>query len=509
MHPPARETIAAPEQGALRGRSRNVVLAMVVTLTLCMWIAAGLWIWSEHNGVLESNARVLEQLSVAIREQSHGLFKQAETTLIVARQWIVEHPKEDPGTAPGFIALIDQLRKTSGGMLDLRMVTHDGVLRYIPDRGQANHTNVSDRDYFLAQRDPKTRGLFIAAPVKSRVTHKWGIPISLPVDGGSGNVGVLFVAIELDRLEQAIEATRPKHSGSVALFRADGTTIFRLPVDERQIGKSIADSDSWRDHLSKRHQGSFESTSSPIDGIQRQVAFARVAEYPLLVAVTVAKRDLLVHWTKDSIALLLVIAALTTGLLFLSHILVKALDAESGMRIELSRLMLTDSLTGTGNRRMIMQSLEKEIQRSRRYQRPLTLVFVDIDHFKKVNDEHGHAVGDVVLTQVAQCIGKNLRTSDHYGRYGGEEFVIVLSETPLSAAYPLVERMRQEVSNIPFPQIGRAVSISAGVAQMRESETLDELLRRSDAALYQAKSSGRNRIWVDAANHENFVKASV
>ena len=487
-----------PERPDLQdGRSRNLVMGMAGALLLCMWLAAELWLWSSRINALETNSRVLDELSVVVLEQTQGLFKQAETTLAVTKQWISDHPQQDPAVSPHFIALVELMRKTSNGMLDLRLVTRDGFLRYVPDQGQTNYTSVTDRDYFRAQFNMKTRGLFIAAPVKSRVTNKWGIPISMPVDVGGGNIAVLFVAIELDRMEHIFESARIKPHGTIALFRSDGLTMFRAPFDEQQLGRSIQESESWRLHMAPGLQGSYESAVSPIDGVQRLVSYGHLAEYPLVVAVTASKSDLLAAWSVNAIALLLGMTALTLGFLFLSRMLVRALDAESEMRRELQSLMLTDALTGTGNRRMLMLRLEEEVKRATRYGRPMSLVFIDVDHFKKVNDDRGHAVGDKVLIQVARCIARNLRQSDHFGRYGGEEFVIVLVETALTDAHRLVERIRKEVGSLEIEELGRAITISCGIAQIRQDESMDNLIQRGDAALYRAKGAGRNRTCVD------------
>ena len=137
---------------------------------MCLWLLVGLWSWREHDNTLVSNARVLGQLNIVAQEQTQGLFKQAETSLVAARNWMQNNPQDDPGTHIQFATLVDELRKTSNGLLDLRMVTRSGVLRYIPDHGQANQTLVTDRDYFHAQTDPSTRGFFVGKAVTTETS---------------------------------------------------------------------------------------------------------------------------------------------------------------------------------------------------------------------------------------------------------------------------------------------------------------------------------------------------
>lgn len=472
--------------------SRRIVWLMICGLLVCLWLMAGLWAWREHNNILASNARVLGQLGVVVREQTQGLFKQAETSLVVARRWMQEHPNDDPGTHPKFVSLVEDLRKTSGGLLDLRMVTASGVLRYIPDRGQANQTVVADRDYFRAQGDPATRGFFVGNPVKSRVTGKWGIPISLPVERAGGNIAVLFVAIELDRIAGSFEAARLKPQGTISIFRNDGMNLLRSPFDEGSIGKSIGDSMAWKEGMSQQEGGNFMLQKSPVDGRERLVTFNRLKEYPLVVVVTAAKDDLLEPWRTQVLLLVVVVLGITMGFGFLGAVLLRSLDAETAVRADLHRLMLMDPLTGIGNRRHLTQRLGEEVARAKRYQRPLTVAFFDIDHFKRINDSLGHGVGDRVLVQVANNLASCLRTSDHLGRFGGEEFVLLLPETTLESALPLIERMRASMHTVKAPGLDWPITLSAGAAQIRDEEDAEGLMQRSDAALYRAKASGRN-----------------
>lgn len=476
--------------------SRRIVGLLISGSLICLWLLVGLWAWREYHNTLESNAQVLNQLNIVVQEQTQGLFKQAETSLVVARNWIQNHPQDDPGTHTQFITLVDELRKTSNGLLDLRMVTRSGVLRYIPDRGQASQTVVTDRDYFRAQADPTTRGFFVGKAVKSRVTGKWGIPISIPVERAGGDIGVLFVAIELDRIFATFEGARLKPNGTIAIYRTDGVSMLRSPFDEVTIGKSIADSSSWQEHLSLGPRGSYISQQGPLDGRPRQVAYSRLGEYPLLVAVTADMDDLLAPWRMHVLFLTLVALGISLGFGLLSAILLRAMDAEATMRADLQRLMLTDPLTGIGNRRHLTQRLAEEVARAHRYQRPLTVAFFDIDHFKRINDTLGHSVGDRVLKRVADNLSSALRVSDHLGRFGGEEFVLVLPETTLENALPLIERMRESIPQ--FPELDRPLTMSAGAAQIRPREDAESLLQRSDAALYQAKGTGRNRTCIDA-----------
>ncbi|MCG6657415.1 GGDEF domain-containing protein [Halomonas campisalis] len=158
-----------------------------------------------------------------------------------------------------------------------------------------------------------------------------------------------------------------------------------------------------------------------------------------------------------------------------------------------------DPLTGLANRRLLHEHLERLIGTSERYQRPFTLAMLDIDHFKRINDRFGHDVGDRALTQLADTLQSTLRTSDHCGRWGGEEFLVILPETTLEQAEPLMSRLCNRMRHLDIRQDGVRIRITAsvGVAQHRPPEDYERTLQRADEALLQAKRQGRNR-WLAA-----------
>ena len=160
---------------------------------------------------------------------------------------------------------------------------------------------------------------------------------------------------------------------------------------------------------------------------------------------------------------------------------------------ELAWLATTDPLTGLWNRRQLDERLRQEIERADRYGHPLALVLFDIDHFKGINDRFGHASGDRVLAELSRRVRGHLRTSDGLGRWGGEEFLVLLPECSGEQASDLAEKLRQLVSATPFEEVG-TVTASFGVAQRSLGETADAWFGRVDRALYRAKQRGRNRV---------------
>ena len=156
-----------------------------------------------------------------------------------------------------------------------------------------------------------------------------------------------------------------------------------------------------------------------------------------------------------------------------------------------------DHLTGIGNRRAFFDAAETELRRWRRLPRPLTLVLIDADNFKKINDTHGHPVGDAVLRHIARVMGATFRQVDVVARIGGEEFAVLLPSADLASAQRVAERLRAALEAQPTQTDGGPVActVSIGIAAMDDAtSSVEALLKRADAALYAAKHSGRNRV---------------
>ncbi len=167
---------------------------------------------------------------------------------------------------------------------------------------------------------------------------------------------------------------------------------------------------------------------------------------------------------------------------------------EANKRIE--ELAELDDLTGSFNRRCIMRLLDEEISRAHRTRAPCSIALIDLDWFKRINDTYGHPTGDEVLRTFAITVFANIRSIDRFGRFGGEEFLLVLPETPHDTAMRTLDRLRVIIADLDWSAFsqGMRVTISAGVATLRPDETPESFLPRADHALYDAKARGRNRI---------------
>lgn len=160
---------------------------------------------------------------------------------------------------------------------------------------------------------------------------------------------------------------------------------------------------------------------------------------------------------------------------------------------DINEIAIRDDLTQVYNRRHLMQLLNRQKNLTDRGDHPFAVCLLDLDLFKRINDTYGHQAGDTVLVTVTEQLGRHMRSIDFLGRYGGEEFLLVLVDTDLQGALEVAERVRKLVGQLKFPGLdGVHATVSAGIAEYQPGETIDELLERADRALYQAKKAGRN-----------------
>jgi diguanylate cyclase (GGDEF)-like protein/PAS domain S-box-containing protein len=227
------------------------------------------------------------------------------------------------------------------------------------------------------------------------------------------------------------------------------------------------------------------------DDADRAELLARVRRDGVLTAeVRVEARDGSVRWA--------LLEARTLALADRAAVMLGFADIGPQKQSEarLRELATTDPLTGALNRRRLFELATDEVRRSERYGRPLCFAMLDLDHFKAVNDRHGHTAGDEALRTVAAAIRAGLRSHDLLARYGGEEFAVVLPETGLETAVAAMDRIREAIAGLRFDAGGAAlrITVSAGVVAWRPGESPGAVLDRADVALYEAKRSGRNRV---------------
>lgn len=224
--------------------------------------------------------------------------------------------------------------------------------------------------------------------------------------------------------------------------------------------------------------------------LRRETALA-VNLFACAVLLILLSRE--VGWTEVSHQ-----ATVMAAVMFFAHVFVWGIDRRQE---ELELLSRRDPMTGLGNRRALDQAMQRSVARCQRSGLPLSIIILDLDRFKRVNDVYGHTCGDSVICGVAEMISSRLRTGDRVFRYGGEEFVILCEDTDRADAQELAERLRCAAERELVTGELR-VTLSAGIATMRQGETPGNCLERADQALLAAKSDGRNRVYMGTTTED-------
>lgn len=368
--------------------------------------------------------------------------------------------------------------------------------------------NFADRDYFQVHRNTPDLGLYISRPFMARCIcdDQWRIAFSRRISSADGRFqGVAVASMRLSYFHQLFSSLNIGSNSTINLINHEGILLAQQPMLELDmVDKDLSERPNVARMLKER-DGSFQGISS-VDRQERLYTFSTVGNLPLIVAVALSSDEVFDQWKRAAELISLATGVLCAGLLWLTWMLSKELRRRHRAEQVLSELAATDALTGLANRRTLDQRVRLEWDRAQRSTEPLTLLMIDVDHFKAYNDRHGHHGGDEALRSVAQVIGDNIRRpADLAARYGGEEFAVVLPHTDAKGAWVIAEHIRSAVERLPRvagdePPI--TVSIGMSTWGKRCGMSLEALLLSADQALYEAKHTGRNRI-VDSATQQN------
>ena len=332
------------------------------------------------------------------------------------------------------------------------------------------------------------------ADAQTAPTGKPGILImrNLPFLDDTFNGG-LTAGIGLAFIQKWLESFPLAQKNTLSIVDNTRVLIARVPPLPDAVGKRSNASD---------FQSAFDSgashytmtTSSPRDGLERIFGMSKTEGFPFYVIVGFDKATALHEWQTRAVQVWVGYALLVV----LFALLVRSHRIAIGQRELLARLVRTDELTGIANRRHFLEVARQELDRSVRYSRPMSILYIDIDRFKLINDTWGHPAGDAVLKALAREVTGVLRRQDTVARIGGEEFAVLLPETEAKTAAAVAESLRLAIEQATV-RIGEKIEIkytlSIGITSLLgEDDTLDAMMLRADKALYQAKQGGRNQV---------------
>nr|WP_320050412.1 sensor domain-containing diguanylate cyclase [uncultured Desulfuromonas sp.] len=386
--------------------------------------------------------------------------------------------------------LID-LKKKNSYLMDLLILSPSGNI--LDWSGPGTPPDVSDRDYLRYHLDHHKSTYFIGKPQLSKVhENQWFFGFSKAERDQRGKLQRILVAvIDINHLYERYQRLELPENMIITVASQDGEMYTRIPGHLQVVGKKFSGVAKLLCNLEK---SKIFHGISPVDGSALIASIARVGETSMVAAVSVNEEDFFADWREHSLIMGsfgIVVAAI---LFTLSILTVRSQREQFNIQQQLQEQATTDPLTGLANRRYAMEQAALEIKKNQRAGTALTVIMMDIDHFKKVNDTYGHHVGDEVLIEVAQTCLNLCRESDLVCRFGGEEFLFLLPSTPLHGAETHAQKMREAIANLSFSAEDKKFTVTAsfGISQWRGEDRIDKVLSRADTALYQAKHDGRN-----------------
>ena len=463
----------------------------VLPLVVCVFVALfgmDAWhLWQVYDDSIEHTGIVTSNMARSMAELAETTIKTGDT--VVAS--LVENVEAE-GTGPESLAriyrLMTQLAAALPAVHEMGFLNERGdaiVKSRLPDPHGINYT---DRGYFRFHATSPDRGPFIGPPVTSRVDGTVNITVSRRVNHPDGSfAGVVVASVSMTFFQALFDQVQAKSGGVIGLIADDGTVLVRSP-----FLPETGDGTVLRTHpLPRLMSAGTLDYISRIGGIRRLGSFDHLRDYPMATLVSQSRQDALSGWRTEVRTHAIVLICVMIVVAILGRRVAKANRA-------LEELAMQDSLTGLASRRFFDQAIEREFRRAARHGRPLSLIMIDMDHFKDYNDDHGHPAGDECLRAGGRVVqGCLRRPGDVAARYGGEEFAVILPDTDAASASALAERMRQAAQALYACTPHGVVTLSAGVASVAPrpgNAGWQTLVQQADDALYAAKAGGRDMI---------------
>jgi diguanylate cyclase (GGDEF)-like protein len=456
----------------------------------------GMEIWQSWQ-MYQTN---IVQTDIVSSSTARSMAEQAETTLQTANTVVssLVDQVEAEGTGPEALARFSRLMSSLAVALpaihEMGIVDSQGNAIAKSLTRDLHGLNYAERAYFQYHATHSDRGPFIGARIKSKIDGNYSITVTRRINHPDGSfAGLAVTSVSLKFFQELFDRLQAKSGGVISLFADDDTILARSPAVPNVADKNRALS-AIRQQMHDHPDAGSVTYVSAIDGVPRRGSYQHLSHFPLTALVSQSERDVQSSWRAElrSHAIILVFVMVVVVVLGSRTVTAGRL---------LARQARQDGLTGLGNRRSFEETLEREVRRVVRSGQPLSLVMIDIDHFKDYNDCYGHPAGDECLRLVARTIqGCLRRAGDFAARYGGEEIAVLLPGSDAASACTLAETMRLAVRSLAVqqaPQVDDVVTFSAGVATCVPGQTAGQaqaLVGVADKALYAAKAAGRNTV---------------
>ena len=461
----------------------------------------GVWIAFDQVGsrddLLTERKLAALQTSRIIAQSFSAFFLSANYVLSdvigAIREDDLLYPSNDAGRTERLSAFLKRKTDTVPALSGIALYNKDCVLTArATGEGLGFRLSESICEPLHALRDDKPHVEIVSS--ERAPTGRPGILMmrNLPfVDGNFS--GELTAGIGMAFIQNWLESFPMAGHDSLSVVDTTRALIARVPSLPGMVGMRSEDT-VFQQAFASGASNFSAIAPSPRDGRERIFGMTRTEGFPFYVIVGIDKATALRDWQHRAIQVWIGYGLL----LLLFAMLVRSHRVAVRQRELLARLAKTDELTRISNRRHFLDVGRLEIDRCVRYERPMSLLYIDIDHFKHINDTWGHPAGDIVLRELAREIAGILRRQDTVARIGGEEFAIILPETEASKAFAVAESLRLAIEKAKTridEKTEVKYTLSIGVATLTgEGDSLDAMMQRADTALYQAKQNGRNQV---------------
>lgn len=473
------------------------LLAFASTLFLL-----GYHLWQTHSQALDAVTTNSSNLARVLEEHLDQTLHRVDADLLqiafkVTSAKLTQETAQRDRTA--WISYLASFKTNFPGIGDFYVFNAKGQLLVNSDP-EVSFFSIADRAHFQRLRDASKAELVFSDVLISRTNGRPMMVVARGLRDPAGRfIGIVSATVNFDYLDTVLNSIKIGEHGAITLGRSDNQKLVLRHPSYPDDYHNANQSEVARRILAGETVGVARYLSS-IDKVFRTGSFRVLADYPFYVNVAIADTDAFILWRRNAIrsilGAMLLLAALGLVLFRLWHTERLRQDAIR----ELDRIAQIDELTSLSNRRNFMMRSEQELLRTLRYGGCLSVLMMDIDNFKAINDTYGHKTGDIVLKKLADLCRQSLRSFDIVGRIGGEEFAFLFPNTDITFGIQAAERMRAIIEQALVKTEGGQLlqfTVSIGVTALADTRsTIESLLSQADKALYEAKHAGRNHVCI-------------